>query len=105
MQRVESEKGAIGLNAATGEFTDLIKAGILDRAEAGFRSLLQSPLAQSSLLALLSIYERSRDWQQAADISLQLDQSGQGQFAVRRSHYLCELAATQTCLERRLAYT
>ena len=75
---------------------DFVKAGILDRAEDALKPLMGTPLAPQALLALLSIYERSRDWQQAADISLQLDQSGQGQFAVRRSHYLCELAATQT---------
>ena len=75
---------------------DFVKAGILDRAEDALKPLMGTSLAPQALLALLSIYERSRDWQQAADISLQLDQSGQGQFAVRRSHYLCELAATQT---------
>ena len=75
---------------------DFVKAGILDQAEDALKPLMGTPLAPQALLALLSIYERSRDWQQAADISLQLDQSGQGQFAVRRSHYLCELAATQT---------
>ncbi len=75
---------------------DFVKAGILDRAEDALKPLMGTPLAPQALLALLSIYERSCDWQQAADISLQLDQSGQGQFAVRRSHYLCELAATQT---------
>ncbi len=75
---------------------DFVKAGILDRAEDALKPLMGTPLAPQALLALLSIYERSSDWQQAADISLQLDQSGQGQFAVRRSHYLCELAATQT---------
>ena len=74
---------------------DFVKAGILDRAEAALRPLLNTSLATQSLLALLSIYERSRDWQQAADISLQLDQAGQGQFSVRRSHYLCELAQVQ----------
>ena len=79
---------------------DFVKAGILDRAEAALKPLMGTPLAPQALLALLSIYERSRDWQQAADISLQLDQSGQGQFAVRRSHYLCELAATQTDSEQ-----
>ena len=75
---------------------DFVKAGILDRAEDALKPLMGTPLAPQALLALLSIYERSRDWQQAADIAVQLDQSGQGQFAVRRSHYLCELAATQT---------
>ena len=79
---------------------DYVKAGILDRAESALKPLMDGgPLAAQALLALLSIYERSRDWQQAADISLQLDRLGQGQFAVRRSHYLCELAAKQTDAE------
>ena len=30
VQRVEAEEGATGLNAATGELTDLVKAGIVD---------------------------------------------------------------------------
>ena len=33
VQRVESEKGAMGLNAATGEYVDLVKAGIIDHAK------------------------------------------------------------------------
>ena len=72
---------------------DYVKAGILDRAEAALRPLMSSALASQALLALLTIYERTRDWQQAADISQQLDLLGQGQFTVRRAHYLCELAS------------
>ena len=71
---------------------DFVKAGILDRAETALRPLLDTSLAPQALLALLSIYERSRDWRMAADISRQLDGKGQGNFSVRRSHYLCELA-------------
>ena len=74
---------------------DFVKAGILDRAEAALQPLLNTSLAPQALLALLSIYERGRDWRQAADISLQLDGKGQGNFAVRRSHYLCELASVE----------
>jgi chaperonin GroEL len=33
VQRVENEKGSIGLNAATGEYIDLVKAGIIDPAK------------------------------------------------------------------------
>ncbi|MFM8856078.1 MAG: chaperonin GroEL [Actinomycetota bacterium] len=33
VQRVEGEKGAVGLNAATGEYVDLVKAGIIDPAK------------------------------------------------------------------------
>ncbi len=74
---------------------DYLKAGILDRAEAGFRSLLQSPLAQSSLLALLSIYERTQEWTEAYNMATQLEQQGQAAFATRRAHYLCELAQAE----------
>lgn len=72
---------------------DYVKAGILDRAETALRSLLGTPLSAQALLALLSIYERARDWRQAAEVSRQLDNQGQGQFDSRRAHYLCELAA------------
>ena len=72
---------------------DYVKAGILDRAETALRSLQGTPLAEQSLLALLSIYERGRDWRQAAEVSRQLDKDGPGQFDSRRAHYLCELAA------------
>lgn len=72
---------------------DYVKAGILDRAETALRSLLCTPLSAQALLALLSIYERARDWRQAAEVSRQLDNQGQGQFDSRRAHYLCELAA------------
>jgi lipopolysaccharide biosynthesis regulator YciM len=58
----------------------------LDRAETALRPLLDTSLAPQALLALLSIYERSRDWRMAADISRQLDGKGQGNFSVRRSH-------------------
>ena len=78
---------------------DFVKAGILDRAEAALQPLLNTRLAPQALLALLSIYERGRDWRQAADISLQLDGQGQGNFAVRRAHYLCELAACENDLQ------
>jgi len=72
---------------------DYVKAGILDRAETALRALQDTPLSAQALLALLSIYERARDWRQAAEVSRQLDKEGQGQFDSRRAHYLCELAA------------
>ncbi|MFZ9697616.1 MAG: chaperonin GroEL [Ilumatobacteraceae bacterium] len=49
VQRVESETGAIGLNAATGEFTDLIKAGILDPAKVT-RAALQNAASIAALV-------------------------------------------------------
>jgi len=49
VQRIESEKGAVGLNAATGEFTDLIKAGILDPAKVT-RAALQNAASIAALV-------------------------------------------------------
>ena len=49
VQRVESEKGAMGLNAATGEYVDLVKAGIIDPAKVT-RAALQNA---GSIVALV----------------------------------------------------
>jgi lipopolysaccharide biosynthesis regulator YciM len=43
-------------------------------------------------LALLSIYERSRDWAKASVVAKKLGDSGQGSFQGRLAHYLCEEA-------------
>jgi lipopolysaccharide biosynthesis regulator YciM len=72
---------------------DFLKAGLLDRAEEALRKLEGSAYEEQALLALLAIYERSRDWAQAAEIARKLDASGSGgQFAGRLAHYLCEQA-------------
>ena len=72
---------------------DYLKAGLLDRAEEALRKLDGTPLQEQALLALLAIYERSRDWPQAAEVARRLDaQVTPPQFATRRAHYLCELA-------------
>lgn len=74
---------------------DFLKAGLLDRAEEALRRLEGTPFEEQARLALLAIYERSRDWEQAAAITARLTTSGQGNFTTRRAHYLCEQAATQ----------
>ena len=73
---------------------DFLKAGLLDRAEECLRKLDGSAFEAQAQLALLSIYERSRDWPHAAEIAQRLAQTGQGNFEVRQAHYLCEQAAT-----------
>ena len=73
---------------------DFLKAGLLDRAEEALRKLEGSAYEGQALLALLAIYERSRDWTQASEIAEKLEASGQGNFATRRAHYLCEMAST-----------
>src|SRR5438105_11133807 len=71
---------------------DFQKAGLLDRAEEALRKLEGSAYEGQALLALLTIYERTRDWAQAAEIAQKLEASGQGDFGSRQAHYLCEQA-------------
>lgn len=72
---------------------DYLRAGILDRAEAVLQTLLTTSYAPTARLALLSIYERTRDWAQAAATAQALQSSGEGNFDARQAHYLCEQAA------------
>jgi len=75
---------------------DYLKAGLLDRAEEALRRLEGTPFEEQARLALLAIYERSRDWEQAAAITERLTASGQGDFTIRRAHYLCEQAIARS---------
>jgi chaperonin GroEL len=49
VRQVESESGSVGFNAATGEFTDLIKAGVIDPAKVT-RAALQNAASIAALL-------------------------------------------------------
>jgi chaperonin GroEL len=49
VQQIESAKGNIGLNAATGEMTDLVKAGIIDPAKVT-RAALQNAASIAALV-------------------------------------------------------
>ncbi|MEO9101176.1 MAG: lipopolysaccharide assembly protein LapB [Burkholderiaceae bacterium] len=74
---------------------DFLKAGVLDRAEEALRKLDGGPLEKQSLIALLAIFERSRDWEQAAVCARRLhtaSDSKEGEFEDRIAHYLCEQA-------------
>ena len=71
---------------------DYLKAGLLDRAEQALQQLEGTSYQSQAHLALLSIYERSRDWPHAFVIANKLHDSGQGSFAQRMAHYLCEQA-------------
>ena len=72
---------------------DFLKAGLLDRAEDALNKLDGSPFEGQARLALLAIFERSRDWPQAAAIAQKLEATGEGSFNTRLAHYLCEEAA------------
>ena len=71
---------------------DFLKAGLLDRAEDALHRLEGTPFEEQAHLALLAIYERSRDWPQAAAIARKMHDAGQGDFSTRQAHYLCEQA-------------
>lgn len=72
---------------------DFLKAGLLDRAETTLRKLEGTPFEEEARLALLSIYERSRDWANATEIAARLGSSSHGSFNTRQAHYLCEQAS------------
>jgi lipopolysaccharide biosynthesis regulator YciM len=72
---------------------DYLKAGLLDRAENALRKLEGTAFEEEARLALLSIYERSRDWEHASQIASQLGGAGHGSFTGRQAHYLCEQAS------------
>ena len=74
---------------------DYLKAGLLDRAETALLALEGTRFESQARLALLANYERSRDWVGAAQVAAQLETAGQGSFAGRLAHYLCEQAAAQ----------
>ena len=81
---------------------DFLKAGLLDRAEEALRKLEGTAFQEQALLALLAIYERSRDWVQASEIADKLSASGAGHFGGRQAHYLCEQAAAAAPKEAEL---
>ncbi|MDH6595269.1 lipopolysaccharide biosynthesis regulator YciM [Variovorax sp. TBS-050B] len=74
---------------------DFLRAGLLDRAEAALQKLEGTRYENEARLALLAIYERSREWTQAADVARKLDESDQASYGTRRAHHLCEQAAEQ----------
>ena len=71
---------------------DYLKAGLLDRAEAGYRALEGSRFDIEARLALLQLHERSRDWRAASEDAARLEAAGTGSFASRVAHHWCELA-------------
>ena len=92
---------------------DFLKAGLLDHAEEALARLEGSPFEGEARLALLAIYERSRDWPAATAIAQKMHVAAQGDFSTRQAHYLCEqalalvtqndLAGAETRLQEALA--
>jgi len=71
---------------------DFLKAGLFDRAEQAFGLLHRTEFETEARLALLTLHERSRDWQASIRVAQELEQVGAASFASRISHYWCEVA-------------
>ncbi len=74
---------------------DFLKAGLLDRAEDALQALDGTEHEADARLALLSIYERARDWEKAIAVAQKLDGGVHGSLQSRMAHYHCELAAVE----------
>ncbi len=83
---------ALRLRAQDALAQDFMKAGLFDRAEKAYRALEGSSFDTEARLALLSLYERSRDWPAAIEVARKLEGTGAASFASRISHYWCEIA-------------
>jgi lipopolysaccharide biosynthesis regulator YciM len=71
---------------------DFMRAGLFDRAEAAFQALHGGRYDTEARMALLTLYERSRDWPQAIATARGLESAAVGSFAHRVAHYECERA-------------
>ena len=72
---------------------DFLRAGLLDRAEAALHKLEGTRYQNEARLSRLAIYERSREWTQAAEVAQQLDNAELASYSTRLAHHLCEQAA------------
>jgi lipopolysaccharide biosynthesis regulator YciM len=89
-QLSELQKTAIMVELAQ----DFLKAGLFDRAESLFHALCDAPsYQQPALRALLDIYIREREWQQAIDTAQTLQHISGIPFHKEIAEFHCELAA------------
>ncbi len=71
---------------------DYLKAGLLDRAEEAFDSLVDTSLGTQARRAQLEIYQREKEWRRAITAAEALQASGAGSRQKEIAHYYCELA-------------
>lgn len=74
---------------------DYLKAGLLDRAEAIFNRLEQTPHAGPARKFLLEIYVQVKDWHKAIAAARELEPISSQPYHVEIAHYLCELATIE----------
>lgn len=72
---------------------DYMSAGLFDRAEAIFKDLAQDPwFKNQSLKQLLSIYQQTRDWENAIQIAAKLSTEPNSSWQHEMAHFYCECA-------------
>ncbi|MCW9015982.1 MAG: lipopolysaccharide assembly protein LapB, partial [Kangiellaceae bacterium] len=72
---------------------DYMAAGLLDRAENIFKELLHDQThKQQSLKQLLQIYQQTKDWQNAIQISEKIQLNNVPEIKNEIAHFYCELA-------------
>ncbi len=84
----EGQKEAIKAELAQ----DYLKAGLFDRAEELFKGLEDKRYRQPALNALLEIFVREREWQQAIETATELERLSGIPFRKEIAQYYCELA-------------
>lgn len=71
---------------------DYLKAGLLDRAEETFNSLVETQYSAQARRALLEIYQREKEWMRAIEAARALQESGAGAKQKEIAQFYCELA-------------
>lgn len=72
--------------------SDYLQAGLIDRSANLFIELAENKTYQEKSLAhLVNIYQKTKEWQQAIDMSRLLVDLGRRQLIPARAHFYCEL--------------
>lgn len=74
---------------------DFLKAGLLDRAEDTFKNLTETQYNTIARRALLEIFQREKEWEQAIDAAQALQNSGAGGRQKEIAQFYCEMAQDQ----------
>lgn len=88
-------------NAVKAELAqDYLKAGLYDRAEELFKTLDDQRYRQPALNALLEIYVREREWEQAIEAATELERISGVPFRLEIAQYYCELGMNEMIAQR-----
>jgi lipopolysaccharide biosynthesis regulator YciM len=79
---------------------DYLKAGLLDRAEAVFVKLKDSPHRIAAFKFLLEIYQQEKDWIKAIEAARELERNSGESAQKEIANYYCELAVSDATHSR-----